>query len=186
MTSVETRVRSDLLYLVIDMPDSPTYAQYAAQVSNLDVILNHCVKLLRPELKPDASGNITVHRPFALIYPTYGIARTSMGSPWITVVSDVLRNSAPAGYSLIGLFALQRLMNMIMEWQAHREDIRTRKTERQSLEALLRNFEAEVKPKGAPQMSDVDDVYTAVQNLNRVAAADLMDEDDSRARGQGE
>ncbi|MFD6073135.1 hypothetical protein [Amycolatopsis lurida] len=51
------------------------------------------------------------------------IVRTSLASPWVTILADVARTSSPVAYTATGLFALHRLLQMVMTWQRHRIEI---------------------------------------------------------------
>lgn len=133
----EKLVGSSLLYLAIDVGERPTMSEYSRQVNALNILWWHCVALSqvrvptqRGEKPPDtyriANPSAAPHQvriELERISPLL-ITRTNMASPWISVLTTLAEKSAPVGYGLTALFALQRLLNMIMDWQRHRVYIR--------------------------------------------------------------
>lgn len=68
------------------------------------------------------------------------VVRTSMASPWVTVLSDALKSHTWMGYGLGAIFGLHRLLNMIMRWQLSRQVLK----ERETLRELLARHLAEI------------------------------------------
>jgi hypothetical protein len=181
-----TGVRADLLYLVIDMRDNPTFKDFAYQVGFLNSVVGYCVgNDHTPELPDTLGEDMTV--PVPHMGPTRGsrstelhIVRTSMASPWVTVLSDIAKTSTPAAYGVSALVALHKLMNMVMDWQNHRQSLAERRRALNAEDVLV-TFEAQQMGAHSGIAGNRARASHAISRINRVAAAEMIDPDDPRA-----
>lgn len=182
MTELDTRLRSDLLYLSIDMPKSPTYEQFADQVALLKPIVAYSVEVI--PLRASYLGE-------RLSLGGLRIVRTSMASPWVTVLTELTETSAPMAYGVGVLFSLHKLMVMVMEWQNHQQSLKERREDRHRLESQS-DLQLDVASRMGRTFSESGRVYPhvekraaeAIVKLNNVVAAEMADAEDPRAQGQ--
>jgi hypothetical protein len=106
--------------------------------------------------------------------PEIAIVRTTMASPWVSVLAE---SSQPFAYVAGGLYALHKLVHLVMEWQ----DSKLSRTERLS-KLLDRHIQA-VAPQAAVSEQDRAQATAAIGTLGRVVAAEVIDPDDPRATG---
>jgi hypothetical protein len=193
MTAIDVgaRNRSDLLYLAIDMPGTPTFGQFANEVSDLNTMVRYCFHVIRREPPHTSPTTDAVERrsPRRSGAEELVVVRTSMASPWVTVLGDVARNSAPIAYGMSVLYGLHKLMNMIMEWQTHKQNLSER---RMTAGEVIGDFEAaitkEEREMGVfPGSRIANDIrYSAIDaapRMNDVTAAEIISPDDLRAQG---
>jgi hypothetical protein len=127
------------------------------------------------------------------------IVRTSVASPWVTVLGSATESAMPLGYGLAALFSLERLLNMIKSWQTHRLTMKSRELElrmRQSeaQELAVRHAEYELRdqkdsysvvPTFAARImaQTANDSANAISGLSPIIDARLIDPNDPRATG---
>jgi hypothetical protein len=195
--TVETGLRTSaqLLYLAIDLDEEPGFGTFAEQVEAVDRLQRHCALLYPTYISPQRRGDDPNPKPPARLHyrdesvPAsqyeINVIRTSMASPWVTVLTEVAKSSAPVAYGVGALFALQKLMQMVMEWQNHRQAL-TERREKVDLEAameIVNQHRAEVTPNVIMAGDDVWKPANAIRNLDRVNTAEMITPDDPRARG---
>ncbi|MFD1044183.1 hypothetical protein ACFQ1S_00520 [Kibdelosporangium lantanae] len=114
--------------------------------------------------------------------PGVFVVRTSMASPWVTVLASLAQSSQPLAYGVGGLLALQRLMKMVMEWQNHRQTLDERR-QAAIRQLLLDHQRVET---GAPGVENLNlaPAVAALSGLEPVLAAEMIDPQDARATGQ--
>lgn len=122
--------------------------------------------------------------------PDFQVVRTSMSSPWVTVLADLARNSPPIAYGLSAVFALHKLMDMVVKWQNHRQQLAERQQEpprgrlHADLVSSLRQHEQAISSRPVPDVGR-HEVVEAIMRLDHVLAAEMVDPDDARATGAG-
>lgn len=198
--TVEADVSTDaaLLYLSIDLGDDPALTSFRDQVDALLLLANHCdrvavyaaatssaqrqlVSLLDQqmgyaEIAKDLGmpvGSIGPTRNRILKRAAVSPARirwTSLASPWVTVLGTLAETSRPIAYGTAGLFALQRLLTMIMNWQKHQVDL-----DRARLE-LAHQLASQ-----AAGLTVSTAVVDAAQRLGPIQEAEIIYEDNPRA-----
>ncbi|WP_143267183.1 hypothetical protein [Amycolatopsis thailandensis] len=128
--AIDTRAGTnvELLYLTVDLGERPllnTVSANAAALSTLAAYASNLTSSALPERWSHESG--------------LRIVRTSLASPWVTVISDLAANSRPLGYGVAGLYGLHRLLQIVMNWQNHRADLAERHLHLEALrDAMLR------------------------------------------------
>jgi hypothetical protein len=205
-TEAGARTAAQLLYVSVDLGPQPsledfernvaaplTLARYARFISEGFVVTTREGMLEAPPVLPDA--------PLRVV-------RTTLASPWISVLADVARNSTPVGYGAAALVALQRLLTMVMTWQRHRQDIAEKQVQLDQLRARLKEenvqrgldntHRSDVRilihkappdrgqvEAGFPDLgeSHLDEVVQAAADLGEVLEAEMIDPNDPRATG---
>lgn len=120
---VLVRTSSDLLYVSVDLGVNPDLSEFSRNARGLEAL-----------------GRFALDMNFArggAPGANFPIVRTSLASPWVTVLGDLARASSPIGYGIAGLYGLHRLLNVVMTWQQHRLDIAERTLRLQALSAQL-------------------------------------------------
>jgi hypothetical protein len=198
MTTAPVDTQVELLYLSIDVGDAPSCMYFRDQVDALTTLQKFCfdiwvleaMRFSEPATLPEPASREFDERLTKMVRPHvdisgYRVIRTSMASPWITVLGDIANTSKPVAYSIAGLFGLHKLMNMIMEWQNHREAIRERrqKPDLMSIEAGKRVVEEFLQQEGPRRAvhAPSDEVGQAASTLGPVLAAEMISQDDPRA-----
>ncbi|MEC3977846.1 hypothetical protein [Amycolatopsis sp. H20-H5] len=107
------------------------------------------------------------------------------------MLADVVEHSRPVAYTVGSVFALQRLLRMVMEWQVHRQELDERrhqaeKADRSEIDQILRRHlraeQALGSLAGRPTLpEDLDEAAEALTKLGPVLAAEMVDPDDRRA-----
>lgn len=219
-TSVNRVVDTQVLYLAVDLGETPRFGHFAEQVGCLEILQRYSRALVEPAdtrttsglphtqhdvtelfealdslslpnaqrhllnelLKAEEPGS-PLHRPPVTEATEIRIVRTSLASPWVTVMADLARSSQPVAYGLTALLGLHRLMRMIMEWQTHRQELAERRDalSRSQLLSLLAQHEDAVSPGTTVADEARHDAATAIARLDPVVAADMLDPEDPRA-----
>jgi hypothetical protein len=187
----QNEVGSSLLYLAIDLGPRPTMASFGQEVSAVNVLWSHCVRLA---VLRNLSGG-WFHGTSASSEPRYDrtleftlvIRRTRLESPWVSVLTTLAERSAPVGYGFAALWGLQRLLRMVMDWQRHRLDLELGRRQFDQLptaeELIQQHAVAELEPisgrlpSGTPVAEGVA-VPETVVNLRPVLDSRMIDEGD--------
>ncbi|MFI9825274.1 hypothetical protein ACIHFC_33280 [Streptomyces sp. NPDC052013] len=64
-----------------------------------------------------------------LSYEILQVRRTSLASPWETVLTVAASRSYVVLYGAVALIAVERILRMIMDWQTHRVELEARRRE---------------------------------------------------------
>lgn len=136
-------------------------------------------EMLRTE-EPDSP----LHRATVTDATAISVVRTSMSSPWVTVLAELARSSQPISYGLAALFGLHKLLQMTMEWQKHRQELAERRStaSRSQLLSLLVQHEQHTGPGTAISDEARHAAAAAIAGLEPVLAADMVEPEDPRAR----
>lgn len=219
-TSVDRKIDTQVLYLAVDLGETPRFERFAEQVRCLEILQRYSRALAEPadtqttSRSPYAQHDVTelfealdtlsitnaqrhllnellkaeepgspLHRPLVTEATEICIIRTSLSSPWVTVMADLARNSQPVAYGLTALLALHRLMRMIMEWQTHRQELAEKRDalSRSQLLSLLAQHEQAVSAGTAVSDEARHEAATAITRLDPVLAADMVEPEDPRA-----
>jgi hypothetical protein len=193
---VRAHTENQVLRVQIDLGDAPTLTEFKRQLEALEGLAEFCGMW--------AVGNFS-YRPSYVSFPRREgyrphdilVMRSSLASPWVTILADAAGRSAPIGYGLGAVYCLQRLLKMLMEWQRHRQEIRrldlsiareyidifdremSRERELEGLPVVNSDY-----PSGRENMKNMhrDRVAHHLANLNVVQSAELLDENDGRLR----
>jgi hypothetical protein len=125
------------------------------------------------------------------------IPRTSLASPWVSVLTTVAEKSAPIAYGMAALFAMQRLLDMVITWQRHRFDLIQKESTvlRSAQEVVTRHASEELAAHQGPAAGSDPESHVsvhfqgntwatiAVKDLAPVLEARMVDENDPLARG---
>jgi hypothetical protein len=106
--------------------------------------------------------------------------KTSLASPWITVLGTLAETSQPIAYGTAGLIGLQRLLAMLMQWQRHRVTIewqRHQVTMDRDVAQLRKMLEEHASGIGVRA-----EVVAAAARLGTVTEAEMIEPGDPRAR----
>ncbi|XVS66079.1 hypothetical protein ACQPYE_08500 [Actinosynnema sp. CA-299493] len=124
------------------------------------------------------------------------IRKTSMASPWTSILKVAANNSAPVAYGLAGLYGLQRLLRMLMDWQEHRRELVRKKQVDQARsvleELLVEHARAEAlrsMPKnGSPQrrLESINRIMEIIGQDVRMALYTMPDVIDSQMITEGD
>ena len=108
------------------------------------------------------------------------VRRMSLSSPWEALLTVAAEKSAPVLYAGAAMVALQRLLQMVMEWQRHRLDVAERRLQIEVAQ-LLRQHATEVRREGGPvsEIEPSSDALTALITLARrpILRAEIQPED---------
>jgi hypothetical protein len=139
--------------------------------------------LLNEMVQTEVPGS-PLHRATVTDATAISVIRTSMSSPWVTVMAELVRNSQPIAYALAALLGLHKLLHMIMEWQKHRQELVERRSasSRSQLLSLLVQHEQNVGTGTAISDEARHEAAAAIAALDTVLAADMVEPDDPRAR----
>ncbi|WP_125783501.1 hypothetical protein [Amycolatopsis sp. WAC 01375] len=131
-TSAETSTTTgaELLYLSVDLGEQPSLEDYERNVTALLILARYATAITPLRIGDSPTGG-------ALPSAQVRVVRTSLASPWLTVLGDLARTSAPVGYGVTALYALHRLLELIMTWQRHRQDIAERDLQLKDLHRQL-------------------------------------------------
>jgi hypothetical protein len=140
--------------------------------------------LLNEMVQTEVPGS-PLHRATVTDATAISVIRTSMSSPWVTVMAELVRNSQPIAYALAALLGLHKLLHMIMEWQKHRQELVERRSasSRSQLLSLLVQHEQNVGTGTAISDEARHEAAAAIAALDTVLAADMVESDDPRAIG---
>lgn len=211
MTSALARTDAQMLYLVVDLGEAPSLRHFQTQTQYLASLSRHCERVVQiaavlrstwllegaaptatetrtaTEAVLEQGQRVIVHEPV--------VVRTSVASPWVTVLGTLVERSQIAAYSVAALLGLQRLLRIIMGYQSHLREIRERDIRldqimRSHAMAELRELGVDVRsdPRLAPLIEAVVTRLTAdtqpIQAADRIApivAAEMIDPNDPRA-----
>ncbi|TKG61536.1 hypothetical protein [Prauserella endophytica] len=137
MTSTSTTAQ--LLYLEVDFGDRPALATLRTGVLAVERLAALAYDLHDPPphsadepwpwrrriTVPHSSSRNTPEGVNTWVQPVV-IERTSLASPWVTVLAEAAKSAQPLYYTCGTLLVLHRLLNMTMSWQRHRMDMRER------------------------------------------------------------
>ncbi|WP_132120525.1 hypothetical protein [Actinocrispum wychmicini] len=187
-TAPGVQTAAQLLYVAIDLGQVPEYAYFQRQVDALGALQRYCVAIKPPEALLDTGGLEGRERWDYLLRPTLqeriAIVRTSMASPWETVLVQLAANSQPITVGLGALIGLHKLMRMVMEWQTFRQDLKER---REGVRPIDGEDAARLLQAYSPaQRADTDlhrEAQEALTEISPVVESDMIDPDDPRATG---
>ena len=130
-TEAGTSTEALLLYVAIDLGRRPGLEDYGRNVASLMTLARYATVL--------STATLARWRPEedALPLARVRVVRTSLASPWISVLGDLARSSAPIGYGVTAVYALHRLLQLVMTWQQHRLDLAERRLQLQQLQTQL-------------------------------------------------
>lgn len=187
-TATGTQTAAQLLYVAIDLGQTPPYADFQKQIEAFGALQRYCIAIKPSEVLIDPDYLEGRLRWDYMLRPTLderiAVVRTSMASPWETVLVQLAANSQPVAVGIGALLGLHKLMRMIMEWQTFRQDMKERRERVRPIDdedaaRLLQTYSA-ARPEN-------DDVHRAAQDalveIGPVVASDLIDPDDPRATG---
>ncbi|MFJ8909992.1 hypothetical protein [Amycolatopsis sp. NPDC102389] len=187
-----------LLLVEVDLGQLPTLEDYQRNVTALLILAGHASLL--PPLGPrwqDPSARILPRSP--------SVVRTTMASPWVSVLSGLAERSAPVAYGAAALYGLHRLLEMVMTWQRHRLEIEEGKARLEQLRGQLRDtgvqlrreFDQRVElprdEQGEPAARSVEaelaeraanppaEVVRAADGIGSIIGAEMIDPRDPRA-----
>lgn len=121
-----------LLLLEVDLGPAPTLEDYQQNVTALLILAGHASLLPPVEGRwLDSSARVLPRSPV--------IVRTTMASPWVSVLSGLAERSAPVAYGAAALYGLHRLLEMVMTWQRHRLEIEEGEARLEQLRERLRD-----------------------------------------------
>jgi hypothetical protein len=186
-TYLSARTRNQVLRLEIDLGNMPSWRNFSGAVNDLSMTVSYCESVLsRFEIKANPG---TMGSPY-LRRGEIQLVRTSLASPWITILADAAQRSAPVGYSISAIFCLQKLLRMVMEWQRHRIEIEERRIE--SRINLITQFNNEItdefRREGLVRRSDPatdserqsDDLHAqSIEHFPKINSVEMVDEDRS-------
>ncbi|MFB9930136.1 hypothetical protein ACFORO_16735 [Amycolatopsis halotolerans] len=199
LTDTSAQTGTELLYLSVDLGNRPSLEAFNSNLSALLTLGRFAVQM---EPSYPERERLTATRADRLT-----VVRTSLASPWVTVLSELARNSGPLAYGTATLIALHRLLNLVMRWQKHRQDVAEREVHIEQLRLLLdeerRRFRyvspearksrenprpahrADERPTPADESSPDVNAATlaavAARRLGEIQAAELIRPDDPRA-----
>jgi hypothetical protein len=108
------------------------------------------------------------------------IRRMSLNSPWEALLTVAAEKSAPLLYAGAVVVALQRLLQMVMEWQRHRLDVADRRLQIEAMQ-LLRQHATEVRREGGAvsELTPSPEALAALVSLARlpVVRAEIRSEE---------
>jgi hypothetical protein len=96
----------------------------------------------------------------------------SLSSPWEALLTVAAEKSAPLLYAGAAMVALQRLLQMVMEWQRHRLDVADRRLRIEAVQ-LLRQHATEVRRDGGPA-SEIEPSSEALAALVTLAQLPIV------------
>ncbi|WP_340687306.1 hypothetical protein LCL61_14505 [Amycolatopsis coloradensis] len=134
-----------LLFLEVDLGPVPTLEDYQRNVTALLILAGHA-SLLPPVGSRwlDPSARVLPRSP--------GIVRTTMASPWVSVLSGLAERSAPVAYGAAALYGLHRLLEMVMTWQRHRLEIEEGEVRLEQLRGQLRDTGVQLRQEFDPRL----------------------------------
>ena len=137
-TDLGTQTGTRLLYLSADLGNRPRLEDFHRNTAALLTFARYATGVVQP-------------RPESLWLPPIRqtevqIVRTSLASPWVSVLADLARNSAPIGYGTASLYALHRVLRLVMTWQQHRLDIAERRLHLDELRHALAEEHRRLSP----------------------------------------
>lgn len=100
------------------------------------------------------------------------VRRMSLSSPWEALLTVAAEKSAPLLYAGAAMVALQRLLQMVMEWQRHRLDVADRRLRIEAVQ-LLRQHATEVRRDGGPA-SEIEPSSEALAALVTLAQLPIV------------
>jgi hypothetical protein len=191
---VSVQTDAQLLYLAIDLGDRPGYHRFYTQVQQLTHLQWYCTNLVPPvpdeRPRPSTTEEDMIKEIRDLSREVYSldeihlmrfkIVRTSVASPWVTILTDAVKNSAPIAYGMGALVTLQRLMQMVMQWQLHRQELSERRHGKDAALEILSRLRNEVKSHGEVPEGAVEDAANAITRIDSVISSELIEPDDSR------
>lgn len=206
MTKASTLIDADLLYVEIDLGSEVSLDEYVNQVEILRDTQNFLFRRSRVATRPHSTGRhradaVNELRHFVMQQSSefsqqdsLTVVRTSLASPWITILSDIGAQSKPILYGGTVLLGLQQLLNMVMAWQIHREEVEDRRSARTAdgptptelalIELLKANPESFSPHQHTPSDHvEFGDAGRRLSELGRVSVAELISRDDPRTRG---
>jgi hypothetical protein len=190
------RISPQLLYLAIDLGERPPLRMYNEQVGALTRIAAYAIEVAETatalaDERIVGSTASHVYIPSSARLPDTRVIRTSLSSPWLTVLGSVAETSRPIAYSLAGLFSLQRLLVMMMAYQRHRLYVEERRAlMRRHAEGELQERDVDpAEPEAHNAVSELLDrssiMAGAIDKLGPVLEAEIIEADDPRATGTG-
>lgn len=198
VADLRTNTGTELLYLVLDLPtEKQTFDEYAKAANNISDLMEWSidVDMLFRGVAARRMGTSSTLR----------VVRTSMASPWVTILGELAKNSAPIGYGLAGVYAFQKVMHLVMEWQNHRQSLIERSSgaihsdeannyAKSQLVSILAEYVRSSAAGGDNQQAaaefgediniGIGNMLQTIGDLPEVKAAELIDPDDPRVRGE--
>jgi hypothetical protein len=125
------------------------------------------------------------------------MVRTSMSSPWVSVLGTLAEKSTPIAYTVSVLYSLERLLKMVMNWQRHRVQMQGERLSlrRREIEELLVTHaiaegltagpvaETDAATAATARTTVTTEVIQAATTLGRLIEVETIDPSDPRARG---
>ncbi len=219
----ESRVGASLLYVAMDLGSPPSMQWFGRQVDHVNTLWRHCLRLSVIVNEPQSSLREALLNDSGFADPesfpgqSYAgmpasdadrlrqieqaspllISRTSLASPWVSVLTTVADKSAPIAYGMAALFAIQKLFDMVITWQRHRFDMQQmRPTPLHSAEQVVMrhaseelaaaqrsNAGSDPEPHDSVRFQGDTLATIAVKGLAPVLEARMVDENDPLARG---
>ncbi|MFI5563491.1 hypothetical protein ACIA2T_29765 [Amycolatopsis japonica] len=134
-----------LLRLEVDLGPAPTLEDYQRNVTALLILSGHASLLPPVEGRwLDSSARVLPRSPV--------IVRTTMASPWVSVLSGLAERSAPVAYGAAALYGLHRLLEMVMTWQRHRLEIEEGEARLEQLRGQLRDTGVQLRQEFDPRL----------------------------------
>jgi hypothetical protein len=163
-----------LLLLTIDLGEDPPIYWLNHQ---LEAILDiwDFVADTAPYLTPRSGTNADrivisriVRRDIDLV-----VRRTSLASPWESLITAAAGHAAWVGYAAAAVYGLERLLKMVMDWQNHRQSLEERQRARPSKE-MLEEF---LRSVGADGSANLESASRAVEQLDPVLDVQITSPD---------
>jgi len=171
----------------IDLGTEPLLSDYWAQAKYLNNLCDYCSTF---EWQRVLKGPMVEPAVRQAGYDPTGktiVVRTSLASPWETVLGSVADKSAPVAYGMAALFAIRQLLSIVKEWQMHRLDVAERRQNllRNDPSVVIDDYRLAQAGSLRHQFQDIPatDAEPAIANLETVLATEMIDPDDPRATG---
>jgi hypothetical protein len=185
---METKTQNQVLRLVVDFPPRLHISQFAAAVDCLAVMSDTCRSMVVPDTREANVG--------ASWFPDIVIIRSSVGSPWTSILQDAAASSVPAGYGLTAIHCLRQLLRMVMDWQNHGRDLRASdELRRAELAVRLGEFTHDIRQRqDVPRQAEFDNpadrehflsqLEELIPRLGAIRSVDIIDEDEAGGAAQ--
>ncbi|WP_020673345.1 hypothetical protein [Amycolatopsis nigrescens] len=161
------------LYLSVDLGRRPSMDRYGRNVAALLTLARYATFSVLPAPLP---WSAQAPLPEAELK----IERTSLASPWVSVLADLARNSAPLGYGAAALYSLHRLLHLVMTWQKHRQSIAAGALHLERLRSGMHEESQQQNLTESPP-PHLDTAIQAAQALGPILENELRSPDDPRA-----
>ncbi|GIG92381.1 hypothetical protein [Plantactinospora endophytica] len=133
------------------------------------------------DVTPDEANDLVEYQNWAVEPEQPELLATSirLGSPLESVLTTAVDNYLPIAYSVTGIAVVERVIRLIMDWQAHRQTLSLQRREmdtQEAEEAMREAAGAELRPRrsGSSQLRRTE---TAIVRLARHRIIEVRRED---------